>query len=215
MDNLETSAQDRLASLAKGAVGACPFVGPIVAEVVGSLIPNQRIDRVVEFLRHLDAEVRRIDVRLEQFENNMRTAEGVDLMEEGLTQAARSISQGRKENLARLIGRSLSAEALKYEESRKLLNLYRDLTDPEVIWLLFYSLSPTLGGGSQHDLLRKHGNVLNSISRDLSSSQEQVDRGALQDSYKNTLLRYGLVELDGASHQITSLGRLLVRYIQE
>ena len=31
-------------------------------------------------------------------------------------------------------------EKLKYEEARKVLNLYRELTDPEIIWLIYYSL---------------------------------------------------------------------------
>lgn len=215
MPNLEPAYQDRLASVAKGVVGACPFVGPLAAEAIGALIPNQRLDRVVEFLRNLDIEVHRLDARLERFEQNVRSAEGLDIIEEGLMQAARSITQERKEHLARLVGRSLSAEEIKYEESRKLLNLYRDLTDPEILWLIYYSMNPVLGPGPHQDLVRRHPDVLMPISREMGAPQVQIDRAALQDSYKNTLMRFGLVELRGKSHQITSLGRLLVRYIQE
>ncbi len=215
MPNLESASQDRLASVAKGVAGACPFVGPMVAEAIGALIPNQRLDRVVEFLRNLDAEVHRLDARLERFQKNVRGAEGLDIIEEGLMQAARSISQERKIHLARLVGRSLSAEEIKYEESRKLLNLYRDLTDPEILWLIYYSMNPVLGAGPHQDFVRKHPDVLMPISREIGAPLEQVDRAALQESYKNTLSRFGLVDLRGKSHQITSLGRLLVRYIQE
>ena len=215
MPNLEPSFQDRLVSVAKGVVGACPFVGPLVAEAIGALIPDQRFDRVVEFLRNLDVVAHRLDARMEKFERNVRSAEGLDIMEEGLTQAARSITHDRKEHLARLVGRSLSVEEIKYEESRKLLNLYRDLTDPEILWLIYYSLNPVFGAGPHQDLVRKHPDVLKPISREVGAQQEQIDRAALQDSYKNTLMRFGLIELRGKSYQITSLGRLLVRYIEE
>lgn len=215
MQNLEPTSQDRLATVAKGVVGACPFIGPLAAEAIGTLIPNQRLDRVVEFLRNLDGEVHRLDSRLEKFEKNVCKAEGLDIMEEGLIQAACSISSERKERLARLVGRSLSVAEVKYEESRKLLNLYRDLTDPEILWLLYFSLNPVFGAGPHQDLVKKHPDVLMPISREMGAPQDKVDRAALQDSYKNTLMRFGLIELRGKSHQTTSLGRLLVRYIRE
>lgn len=215
MSNLETSSQDELLSVAKGVVGACPLIGPLAAEAIGALIPNQRLDRVVEFLRGLDAEVRKLDGRFDNFEKNIAVAEGLDIMEEGLMQAARSVSSKRKERLAHLVGRTLSSEELMYEESRKLLNLFRDLTDPELLWLIYYSLNPVMGPGPHQDLIEKHPDVLMPISREMGAPPEQIDRAALQDSYKNTLLRFGLIELRGKTHQVTSLGRLMVRYIQE
>jgi hypothetical protein len=215
MPNLEPASQDHLVTLAKGIIGACPLIGSLAAEAIGALIPNQRIDRISAFLRSLDSEVRRLDVRLERFERNVRSTQGLDIMEEGLTQAARSASSERKEHLGRLVGRSLSSEEIKYEESRKLLNLYCDLTDPEILWLIYFSLNPTFGEGPHQELVKKHPDLLMPISREIGAPQEQINRAALQDSYKNTLMRFGLVELRGTSHQITSLGRLLVRYIQK
>jgi hypothetical protein len=215
MTNLEPTSHDRLVSVAKGVVGVCPLIGPLVAEAIVSLIPNQRLDRVVEFLKNLEAVVLRLDRHLANFEKNITRSGGLDIMEEGLIQAARSVSSERKERLARLVGRSLTGNELKYEESRKLLNLYRDLTDPEIVWLIYFSLNPVFGSGPHQDLVKKHPEVLMPISRIRSAPQEQIDRAALQDSYKNTLKRFELIELRGQSHQITSLGRLFVGYIQE
>ncbi|WP_417788414.1 hypothetical protein [Stutzerimonas xanthomarina] len=215
MSNLETNSHDRLVSAAKGVVGACPLIGPLAAEALGAIIPKQRLDRVVEFLRGLESEVQKLDCRLEKFEENIVGAEGLDILEEGLIQAARSVSIQRKQRLARLVGRSLTKDEVDYEESRKLLNLFRDLTDPEVIWLIYYSLNPVMGSGPHQDLIAKHPDVLKPISRAMGAPQDQTDRAALQDSYKNTLLRYGLIERRGKSNQTTSLGRLMVRYIQE
>jgi hypothetical protein len=215
MSDLESNSKDRLVSAAKGVVGACPFIGALAAEAIGSLIPNQRLDRVVEFLRQLEKEVRNLDSRLDNFEKNLHNAEGLDIMEEGLVQAARSVSAERKERLAKLVARSLTREEMRYEDSRKLLNLFRELTDPELLWLIYYSMDPVLGPGPHRDLIDKHPDVLKPISRELGSSREQIDRAALQDSYKNTLLRFGLIDLQGNTHQITTLGRLMIRYIED
>jgi len=34
------------AILGKGMVGAIPIIGPLAAEIVGAVIPNQRVDRI-------------------------------------------------------------------------------------------------------------------------------------------------------------------------
>lgn len=215
MTDLDTNSRDRLVSVAKGIAGACPFIGSVASEAIGALIPAQRLDRVVEFLRRLESDVLRLDAELENFDRNIRIPEGLDVLEEGLTQASRAVSADRRERLARLVSRSLTATDLKYEESRKVLNLIRDLADPELLWLLFYSMNPVLGPGPHSDFVEKHPLVLKPISREMSAPQEQHDRAALQDSYKNALVRFGLISQQGKSNQITTLGRLVVRYIEE
>lgn len=214
MSELDANNLDRLTSVAKGVVGICPLVGPLASEAISLLIPRQRLDRVVQFLHALENEIHQVDSRLVNVESNLRTQEGLDILDEGLVQAARSISRERQEKLARLIGRALTQEKIKYAESKKLLNLFRELTDPEVLWLIFYASDPTFGSKFHRRMIEENPDVLKPISRETSVPQEQVDRGALQDSYKNTLLRLGLVKEYGQSFQVSSLGELLIRYIE-
>src|SRR5262245_52911549 len=212
MSGLDTNLTDRMVSVAKAVAGAVPVIGSFAAEAIGSLIPAQRVDRVVEYLKQLEVEV---TSRLDEFEKNVRTPEGLDVLEEGLMQAARSVASERKARLARLVGRSLTADEMDYAESRKLLNLFRELTDPELVWLIFFSMNPTLGTGPHSEFMAKHPEVLTPISREIGAPQDQRDRAALQDSYKNTLARLGLIEHDGRSYRITALGRLMVGYVNE
>lgn len=215
MNQLEPNARDRLVSVAKGAGGALPIVGSIVAEILDSVVPNLRFERIVSFLKTLDERVGCINERLANFERNLKTVEGLDLFEEGIIQASRAVSEERKQRLARLVARSLSAEELKYAESRKLINLYNELTDPEVVWLIYYSLHPVLGKGPHSDWVEKHPDILKPIRRDTGAPQEQHERGALQDSYKATLIRLGLTIERNNATSMTILGRLLVRYITD
>lgn len=212
---LANNMTDYLTSIAKGVVGVCPLIGPIAAEAVGILIPQQRLDRVAAFLKALDAHVRMLDSNLEAFSRNARSTEGLEVLEDGLVQAGRSASTDRKERLAHLVARSLTRDELKYAETKKVLNLFRELTDPEIIWLLYYSLNPTLERGPHSELVEKHPEVLQPVSRAIGASQEQRDRAALQDSYKSTLARFGLVAQNDRTTQITALGRLVVRYVAE
>lgn len=212
VSKLDATSTDYLVSVAKGVMGAVPVIGALAGEAIGTLVPAQRLDRVVDYLKRLELEVTN---RLNQFEKNLKRPEGLDVFEEGLLQAARAVNSERKDRLARLVARSLTADEIEYAESRKLLNLFRELTDPEIIWLLFFSMNPTLGKGPHSELMDKHPEVLNPVSREMGLPQAERDRAAIQDSYKNTLARLGLIEPGGRSYKITPLGRLMVRYIAE
>jgi len=215
MKQLETNSRDRLISVAKAVAGALPFIGTLVAETLDAVVPNLRFERVVSYLKTLEDRVVCLDNRMSSFEKNLGTEEGLDIFEEGIVQASRSVSDERKERLARLVAKSLSAEEVKYEESRKLLNLYRELTDPEIVWLIFYSMNPVLGKGPHSEWMKKHPEILKPISREMGAPQEQHERAALQDSYKATLLRLGLTEERNRSTSLTMLGRMLVSYISD
>jgi hypothetical protein len=84
----------------------------------------------------------------------------------------------------------------------------------DVVALNNYSTTPTIGSTFHKQLVEDNPVVLKPVSRERGAPQEQIDQGALQDSYKNTLLRLGLVKEHGRSLQISALGGLLVRYIE-
>ncbi|MDN3448203.1 hypothetical protein QL886_11195 [Psychrobacter sp. APC 3281] len=219
MSQLDPNSKDRLVSVAKAVAGTIPYVGTLISEILDNVVPNLRFERIVVFLQELDSKVSQVDEKLECFKVNLASEEGVDLLEEGMLQASRSISRERKERLASILEKSLSRENLKYEESRKILNIFRELTDPEIIWLIYYSLEPRLGKGPHSDWVEKHPDVLKPISKTITGlneelENEQLEKAALQDSYKETLLRFGLVEASKRTTHMTTLGKMVVEYIK-
>ena len=56
---LQTNTTDYVASLAQGTFGAISFVGPIAAAIIGHVIPNPRVDRIVGFVELLEERVSR------------------------------------------------------------------------------------------------------------------------------------------------------------
>ena len=101
-----------------------------------------------------------------------------DLLEEGARQAARSLSDDRRQYLAALIVNGLPTQKIEYAESRHLLRTLNEVSDVEIVWLRFYR-EPTLGGDGE--FRKRHENVLAPATATLSSSRNERDKAALQD----------------------------------
>ena len=66
-----------------------------------------------------------------------------------------------------------------------------ELNDEEIIWLRFY-LHPTLDG--DEEFRSKHQSVLNLARNYIGAPEEQIDKSAIQNSYKDHLERLGLIK---------------------
>ena len=131
-------------------------------------------------------------------------------MEEGLRQAARSLTNERREYIAALISNSLTSKDIQYYESKHLLKLLDELNDIEIIWLRFFLVS-TMSG--DNEFREKHKEILKPITKVMRSPQSVRDKGILQDSYRDHLVRLGLLEKDNKNYKLAPLGRLLLREI--
>lgn len=211
--NLKTTRTDIGASIARGVLGACPVIGNLLSEAISHFIPNQKTDRIVKWVELLDQRVAAAEDGLSRFGERLHTEAGSDLFEESATQASRALSDEKRVYIANLFSRSLTQEELKYAESKKMLNILRDLTDPEIIILTYYAKPPTMGSQWHRDMVSRYPETLRPVSRTLGSSQSQIDLSALQDSYRQTLLRLDLLQQDRNSLSLSPLGSLLLRYI--
>jgi hypothetical protein len=209
---LETTSTDIVAAAARGVAAACPIIGGLISEAVNQIIPRQKLDRVIDYLQILEADVSQLKDGLNQVEKHLKDDHGLDLFEESLVQASHAVTKERRSRIANLMAKSLSQEDLKYAESKKMLNLLRELTDPELIMLIFYSKPITMGSVYHEQLRERHPEILKPTSRERGIVQEEIDRGALQHSYNNTLIWLGLLE--EGSLELTVLGKLLLRYIE-
>src|SRR5262249_48890104 len=131
--SLELQTNDYVASAVRSMVGAVPFAGSLLSEIAGTIIPNQRLDRVVKFAEALEAKLAALE---QDFVRSQLTNENfTDLMEEGLRQAARSLSDERRAHIATLISKSLDSAGVGYAESRHFLRVLGEMNDVEIIRL--------------------------------------------------------------------------------
>lgn len=225
---LDRARQDYVALAARGALSLVPFVGSLLVEIAGVVIPNQRTDRIAKFAEQLEA---RLDLLEKDFvRSQLGDEEFTDLMEEGVRQAARSLSDERRAYIASLIASSLSSEDIEYQESKHLMRILGELNDVEVVWLrsLLHPVRELDG-----DFYDRHAELLAPVAAHEGSGQEEFDKSTLQKSYKEHLARLGLlrpnykvdrktgqVETDKRTghpkvggYEITPFGRLLLREI--
>ncbi len=226
MDNKKN---DILAILGKGILGPIPFVGPLVAEIIGNLIPNQRIDRIASLLKTLKSKID--EAEKAKVEKRILEEKSIDLMEDGFMQAARALSEERIEHIASLLKNSLTDEDLEHSAYKRLLYLLGELNDIEVLILKSYSII----GEERMAFWAKHQDTLATPAVHSGVSQEQVDKGAIYETYKTNLTRLGLLRIrfkknkkgelpefdentgmvKAQGYDITHLGRLLVRSIDQ
>lgn len=228
LPSLKAETIDYVTSAVKAIVGAVPFAGSLLAEVAGRIIPNQRIERLTKYAQDLERHLSKLDqdfVRVQLSNENF-----TDLFEESIRQAARSVSDERRQYLASVVANGLSSKDIEFFESKHLLRILGEINDAEVIILRSY-LIETIGG--DEEFREKHKEILMPEPAYIGADQKVLDKNALHKSYKEHLTSLGLLErqyqtdirtkemvIDSFTggpklqgYRITALGRLLLRQI--
>lgn len=125
--NLNSEREDMLAAAIKGVTGAIPIAGPMLAEIVGSIIPNQRLDRIATFSQELERRLTSVEVEI--FKDN-RLA--IDLFEDAAIVASRALTEVRNKYVVAFMKSSISTNAADYDIKKKLLYILQDLTDRDI-----------------------------------------------------------------------------------
>jgi len=224
---VKSQAQDYVAAGVKAALSLVPLAGPFLAEIAGSIIPRQRVDRLADFSIQLNERIKELEEN--RIAAKLNDEEFTDLIEEAIRQAARSTTEERRRYLASLVANSLTSEAIEHAESKYILRILGELNDVEVLWLRSYTKDEMRQGESFCEI---HKNVLARRIAFIGCPQEDVDKHALQESYTKHLVQLGLVdnhisksrdgnpefdtftgELKVSYRHTSSLGRLLLRNI--
>ena len=212
----------------RGTFDLIPYLGPTIAEFIGTIIPNQRIDRLAKFTADLDRKLERLRRTLSDapFDNE----EFADLFEEACRQAARSTSDERRSYIATLVANGLNSDEIEYAESKHLLRILGELSDVEVIWLCSYR---THSFGGDEEFREKHKAIFTPVQAGIGSPPEAYEKYALRESYREHLSQLGLLNaqfrtdekkdmpkfdritgaMEVSYYRLSGLGRLLLKEI--
>lgn len=188
-NQLSPQTADYVASAVKAIVGSAPFVGSLLVEVAGTIIPNQRVDRIAAFAVALEAKL--AELEQDVVRSQLQDPNFTELLEESLRQASRSLSDERREYLANLIFNSLTREEIEFIESNHLLNLLGELNDIEIIWLRSFVIHKP---DDEDEFRKKHSEVLTYVMSTMNDPPSVFDKETLQGSYFQHLLRLGLLD---------------------
>lgn len=208
--DLDDNATDYAVSALSGALGLVPFVGSILGEVVRTIIPNQRQDRIADFVTAVGDEL--ATVQRDVLELKMRTQEFADLFREAAYQAAATPSDERRHRLAALLKNSLTHEEARYEEERKLLSLLKRINDSELIILGYYGTE--MVGQKADEYYFRHEDIVSAPLFETMMSEEETRDATMKQEYRDNLGRLGLIAPRRSGPEgITPLGRLLLEYV--
>lgn len=129
--------RDLTVALTRGVLGALPIIGPLAAEVVGAIIPNQRLDRIESLLSTLERRVQPIDPQA--VAARFRDLEFVDVLEDGMQQAARAVEPERIGHIAALLKNSIAEEELQRLRDKRLLAILSELNSVKILILTSYT----------------------------------------------------------------------------
>lgn len=208
-DHLGDAPIDKTMSVFKGVSSIVP-VGGLFAEIVTTLVPNLRIERITTFLKQLDDRVELLEEKeAKRFHERKTTPEYVALFEDGAFHAARSTSEDRIKYISSAVINGMTSEHIEAVEARHLLGLLNEINDIEVIWLCHFS--HYVGTDEYHEYYERHSDILKAISREKGQPAEVYEAAALQDSYKEHLERLQLIKLSGKNYHATTLGKMVLK----
>lgn len=187
--DLEVQNVDITVSALKSSLGILPVVGPLMGELVGYTIPNQRFDRLVKYSVELEKRLGKVDSSILKLA--LQDENFTDLLEESLRQSVRSLSDERREYIASIIANSVTPEKMDFIESKQILRILGEINDIEVIWLRFFAC-PLLDGDDE--FRHKHNKILNYEHAHLESPKNVLDKETLQESYRDHLVQIGLLK---------------------
>lgn len=180
---------DWVATITKGSFGAIPIAGSFLAEVAGTLIPDQRLDRIAKYVVELNNRLEKISEELlRQLRNNEQF---IDLIEESFIKASRAGSEERRHYIVNIVQNGISDNEADINNAKYLLGLLSEISDNEVIWLRYF-YGRTLGDRQRFREL--HKNLLTLTQVVIGSSKEEMRLAAIQESYKEHLERLGLIQ---------------------
>ncbi|MFC5684645.1 Abi-alpha family protein [Flavobacterium sp. MAHUQ-51] len=198
-----------------------------LGEIIGNVIPNQRIDRIAKYVKQLDE--RLSSIPLEKLNKLVENEQFIDLIEESCYMSARIMSDERREYIINIIANGIEEEELDMIQSKQLLKILNELNDIEVI-LLRYHLHPTIEG--DEEFREKHKNLLNGVNKYSHKDEKEFVNYIMKESYTEHLDRLGLINhifrLDKNGQpiidritgkpetryiRITTLGKLLLKKI--
>ena len=223
-DNLDDNLRDRLVAAAKGAASIIPLAGGPLGELIGEVIPKQRQDRIVSYLRRLETRLQELEAS--EVDKALSDPNKIDMVETGGYQAARATNEKRIKQISEAVYNGIKGSEAEAIRRKRLLTLLGELDNDEVAILNAHGQSYGSNNREVWSQIERPGPAHSQAGRDV------FDQNALYDAGKAHLTRLGLLKLRypalkkdeypkfdkntggfKGSIEVSSLGRLLLREI--
>jgi len=217
--DLQANSTDYITSLVKSTFGVIPIVGPAAQELLGVIIPNQRMDRVVGFVKALGKELEELKEDVDSLNEKLSDDKYSSLFYKACVGSADAYSDERIGYIKNIFIYGLQQMDLQTYKAEGLLNLLNRVTDIEIVYLKFYYLLKW-----NLERFREYQKVtgIDFLQPVIHSgmTREAIDNEVAKKIYLNNLLSYGLLEIEvdkkgKEKFKCSSVGGLLIRTIDK
>ena len=208
-----------LTAITSAADVVAPGVDSFFGVLIGRVIPNQRNERLIEYVARLSRRLRLAEGAVENLNEAFAamasnlSLEQRALFEEGAYAATRSTTQERIESVAKIVGDGLSSADARALDQGRLLQLIDQLSEDDVIVLM----SHTMVVGRDQAWRDRHAAVLLGPRVHMQASREDHDKNTLRELRLQRLVNLGVLEVKADSsgrstrRDLSTLGRLVLR----
>ena len=205
-----------------------PVGASFLTDVIFSFVPNQREDRIADFLRELSNQFDNYQKNVENLENRIKLIESnkgqLHLLELGFQFAAETDSTFMHHCYAYYIFNNLDNKTMDDIQREKILKVIAELNEYEIVHLLNFLYPSYIGNVS--DFYKKFENILMPRERYLGAPDDAQEFNAFFDYYKVSLEQKGLIigkpevkngtlSFDKKKYSITAFGRIVAEAIND
>lgn len=205
-----------------------PVGASFLTDVIFSFVPNQREDRIADFLRELSNQFDNYQKNVENLENRIKLIESdkgqLHLLELGFQFAAETDSTFLHHCYAYYIFNNLDNKTMDDIQREKILKVIAELNEYEIVHLLNFLYPSYVGNVSEFH--KKFENILMPRERYLGVPDDAQEFNAFFDYYKVSLEQKGLIigkpevkngtlSFDKKKYSITAFGRIVVEAIYD
>lgn len=208
---------DFITSTLKGVFGIIPFAGPAAQELLGAIIPRQRMDRVVVFIEKLASEFENLQEQYDELISRMYEPKYSSLFYKSCVYSADSVTPERIDYIKNLFVYGLNQVENEIDKAEALLNLLNKINDTEVVYLrLYYLYKWDVSAARDFQALQGIEPIQPNIHGGMS--QAEKDSQTSKKIFIDNLLGLGLFETEinkqGKTHiKCSSVGDLLIRKV--
>lgn len=215
-NDLSYNNRDKFTMVLKGAFGAIPYAGPMMQELIGVIIPQQRLDRVVMFVEKLSETLEENEIEIEKLKEKLSSPEYSSFVFRTCQNVADSISEEKINYIRNIFINGINNESEELSQYESLMSLLNKINDSEIVYLRTYYLfhwDMEKAKKYQQDT----GLAFLTPVKSLGMSQEELDKETIKEIYLNNLVNLGLLieELKNGHtrYKCSNIGSLLVRNI--
>ena len=195
-ENLDETKEDKLLEITKSTITtACnfiPFIGTGITEVINYFIPDNRRERVVDFIKQLADYVSKHDkqiMELQQWLEKIKTdKKSALLFETAIFYSMQTESQMKHHCYAFYVFNAIENSSISDIQKEHVLRTISLLNETEILLLIYLGQDGALFEDS--DFHKKYADYIDRHS----SCGDEDDKifNAMQDSYLNNLVAYGI-----------------------